>query len=575
MKDIATKPVQPVDPGLDTIDRLLHAAEGKLSLGLSPEGLWLAWADWALHLANSPHHRLMLARHWIDHCLCLAHAMSNQAECTQPPPGDHRFADPSWQNFPYNLLYRSFLAAADWWAEATTNVRGVERSHERIVSFTARQLVDMLSPSNLPWLNPEVVQATISSGGKNLQTGMQNFLSDVLHTSLAQPDPNFVVGRDLAATKGKVVLRNELIELIQYSPTTKTVRPEPILIVPAWIMKYYILDLSPHDSVVAYLVGQGFTVFCISWRNPNGEMSQLAFDDYRKLGVMASLDAVGAITGAAKIHGCGYCIGGTLLAIAAAAMARDNDSRLASLTLLAAQTDFTEAGELQLFVTEGQLAFLEDVMWVQGALASSQMAGTFQLMRSNDLVWSRMIRNYFLGRRDNPNDLAAWNADGTRMPYKMHAEYLRRLFLDNDLAEGRFPVGGRPVSIEDIMLPIFMVGTETDHVAPWRSVHKMHLLNKGEITFVLTSGGHNAGIISEPGHPNRHFRILTRAAKGRYVGPDEWLQLAEKADGSWWGAWTDWIGKRSGAEIAPPPMGAPDKGYKPLYDAPGHYVHQR
>jgi polyhydroxyalkanoate synthase len=574
VKDFSAKPARPAEPDVDSFDRLLHAAEGKLTFGLSPAGLWLAWADWAVHLANSPHRRLMLARHWVDHCVRLSRAMGGQTDCCMPAPDDHRFSDPAWQDFPFNLVYHYFLMVEDWWAEATTKVRGVERPHERIVSFAARQWLDMFSPSNLPWLNPEVVQATAASGGKNLRIGLQNFMDDLRRVTQPQRDPDFVVGRDVAVTKGKVVLRNKLIELIQYSPAGKKVHPEPILIVPAWIMKYYILDLSPHDSLIAYLVAQGFTVFCISWRNPDGDLSQMSLDDYRKLGVMDALAAVTAITGAERVHGCGYCLGGTLFAIAAAAMARDGDQRLASLTLLAAQTDFTEAGELQLFITEGQLAFLEDVMWAQGTLASGQMAGAFQLMRSNDLIWSRMVRNYFLGRRDHPNDLAAWNRDATRMPYRMHAEYLRRLFLDNDLAEGRFPVDGRPVSIEDISAPIFTVGTVTDHVAPWRSVHKIHLLNEGEITFVLTSGGHNAGIVSEPGHPHRHYQIMARAHNGRFMGPDEWQALAERVEGSWWNAWVAWLKARSGAAAAPPRLGAPDKGYKPLCDAPGHYVLQ-
>jgi polyhydroxyalkanoate synthase len=304
-------------------------------------------------------------------------------------------------------------------------------------------------------------------------------------------------------------------------------------------------------------------------------MADTAFDDYRRHGVMAALDAVLAITGAPRAHAAGYCLGGTLLAIAAAAMAGSGDNRLASVTLFAAQTDFTEAGELQLFVTEAQLASLDDMMWEHGTLDSRQMAGAFQLLRSNDLIWSRMVKSYLLGQREIPNDLMAWNADATRMPYRMHSEYLRSLFLHNDLAEGRFEVERRPVSLADIAGPFFVVATETDHVAPWRSVYKLQLQNEGDITFVLTSGGHNAGIVSEPGHPHRHFRIRERLRGGHYIGPDEWADVADAEDGSWWPVWATWLAGHSGPPVAPPQMGAASQGFPPLHAAPGQYVLER
>ncbi|HUN97131.1 MAG TPA: alpha/beta fold hydrolase, partial [Bradyrhizobium sp.] len=342
----------------------------------------------------------------------------------------------------------------------------------------------------------------------------------------------------------------------------------------AWIMKYYILDLSPGNSFIRYLVSQGFTVFCISWRNPGADLRDTSFDDYRRFGVMTAIDAISAICGGEKIHGCGYCLGGTLLSIAAAAMARDGDDRLATVTLLAAQTDFTEAGELQLFTDEGQLALLDDVMWRQGYLDSTQMAGAFQMLRSNDLVWSRIIRTYLLGEREHGNDLMAWNADATRMPFRMHSEYLRKMFLNNDLAEGRYQVDGRPIAVQDIRKPLFVVGTETDHVAPWRSVYKIHLLNDGDITFVLTSGGHNAGIVSEPGHPHRHFRIASRQHQNSYLAPEEWMSSMAPRDGSWWPQLVTWLDERSGAPVGPPPLSAPAKGYAALGDAPGTYVRE-
>jgi polyhydroxyalkanoate synthase len=559
----------PVTDPLLALDRRLHAAEGRATFGLSPTGQWLAFLDWAAHTANAPFHGISLAASAATQWRRLGHVLLGETEII-PSPSDHRFGNPAWQTMPFNVIAHSFLLGEEWLARVAEGPEGISPTDRRMVSFTTRQLVDMASPSNVPWLNPEVINATVVTGGRNLAEGFNNFLKDAQEVLGNRPSPGFQVGRDLAATPGKVVLRNELIELIQYAPITPQVRPEPVLIVPAWIMKYYILDLSPDNSLIRYLVGQGYTVFAISWRNPGPEMRNTALDDYRRQGVMAALDAIGSICGKAKVHACGYCLGGTLLSIAAAAMARDADDRLASVTLFCAQTDFTEAGELQLFITDDQLAFLTDVMRAQGYLDSRQMAGAFQMLRSNDLVWSRAIKSYLLGEREHPNDLMSWNADGTRLPARMHAEYLRRLFLDNDLAEGRFLVDGRPISIGDIREPLFVVGAETDHIAPWHSVFKIHLLNEGDVTFVLTSGGHNAGVVSEPGHPHRHFRTHRRLSDEHFEGPEEWFAAAENQEGSWWPHWSAWLAGLSGQPDKPPAMGS--RQYKPIANAPGQYV---
>jgi len=568
----------------ETIDRSLNAAVARYSTGLSPMALVSAYWDWASHLAFAPGKRLQLSEKAAKKSLRLANYAMRRAmhldgmePCIEPLPQDRRFITDAWRKPPYDMIYQAFLLTQQWWHNATTGVRGVTRKHEKMVAFGARQFLDMVSPANFIHTNPEVLDRTLREGGRNLLRGAFNYVED-WDRAIGGKRPagvaNFEVGRDVAITPGSVVFRNRLIELIQYAPATTTVRPEPILIVPAWIEKYYILDLSPANSLVKYLTEQGHTVFMISWRNPGPDDRGLTMEDYRQLGVMAAIDAVEAIVPGRGIHAAGYCIGGTMLAIAAAAMARDGDRRLASTSFFAAQTDFTEAGELMLFIDESQLAFLEDVMWEQGFLDSRQMAGAFQLLRSNDLVWSRGMRTYLLGEREPMTDLMAWNVDATRMPFRMHAEYLRSLFLDNDLAEGRFKAGGRPVALKDLGTPLFAVGTERDHVAPWQSVYKFHLLTDTEVTFLLTSGGHNAGIVSEPGHPGRHYRVSTRKSDHAYVDPAVWLADTPARAGSWWPEWTAWLAQRSGAPVPPPPMGNAGAGYPPVGAAPGTYVLQ-
>lgn len=573
--------VDPFDDAAAALDRAAAATTAQLTSGLSPTTMLLAATDWAAHLLGAPGKQLQLNAKMLRKQLRLLDYASRSARdpdarpAIDPLPQDGRFLDSAWKQPPFSLIAQSFLLNQQWWHAATTGVGGVSKHHEEVVEFAARQLLDLYAPTNFVATNPVLQRKIAETGGRCLVDGFACFVEDLQRRLRGEPPvgaEDFRVGERVAAAPGKVVYRNRLIELIQYAPTTEKVRPEPVLIVPAWIMKYYILDLSPENSLVRWLTGQGYTVFMISWHNPGSDDRDLDLDAYRRLGPLAALDAIEAITGGARTHAAGYCLGGTLLSVTAAAMARDGDDRLASITLLAAQTEFSEPGELGLFIDESQLNVLQNMMWSRGYLDSRQMGGAFQLLRSNDLIWSRVLQTYLMGEREPMNDLMAWNADGTRMPYAMHSEYLTRFFLHDDLARGKYKVDDRIVTLSSIRAPLFVVGTERDHVAPWTSVHKIHLLTGAEVTFVLTSGGHNAGIVSEPGHPHRRYQLLTRAADGASYDPEAWRERAPQHEGSWWTEWGRWLDARSGDPGPPPPMGAPDKGLPSLADAPGRYV---
>lgn len=566
-----------------SLDRAVNAHLARFTLGISPYGLGSTLFTWWVHLMGAPGKQVQLiekaARKAMRLSVHTAELMRDPKTppCIAPLPHDHRFDHPDWARWPYSLIYQSFLLTQQWWYNAARDIDGVSAREAQVVSFVSRQMLDMVSPSNFLATNPEVLDATLREGGANLFRGLQNFLEDwerAISGKLPVGTEDFLPGRDVAITPGQVVFRSHLLELIQYAPQTDSVRPEPILIVPAWIMKYYILDLSPENSFVRHLVRQGFTVFMISWRNPTAQDRDIGLEDYAAA-LAAAIDAVGLIVPKRRIHAMGYCLGGTLLAAKAAQMGRDGDGRLASLTLLATQTDFEEAGELQLFVSESEVSFLENMMWDQGYLDTKQMAGAFQLLRSADLIWSRYVHEYLIGHRDDMFDLMAWNADATRMPYRMHSEYLRQIFLDNELAEGKFRMGGEPVTVGDIDVPIFCVSTLSDHVAPWPSVYKIHLLAETEVSFVLTTGGHNAGIISRPGSDGRSYQITTTAKGAPYLAPEAWRKTAACRDGSWWPALVEWLAARSGESGAPPGMGTGQDPCRAIGAAPGTYVLQR
>jgi polyhydroxyalkanoate synthase len=559
------------------------AALAQVTGGLSPLPFGGAWVDWWSRLAQSPAKQAELAQSAVDKTMALWGFASQAADGKAHAPAGNtaeaqRFKAESWGRWPYNVLAQSYLQTQAWWDEAAGAAPGLDKEKEELARFSIRQALEAVSPQNFLLTNPELIDQTAAENGENLKRGFEHWLEDLkraVDPANTGDTGTFKVGEQVAVSPGKVVFRNRLIELVQYSPTTPDVHAEPILIVPAWIMKYYILDLSPANSLVRYLVEQGHTVFMISWKNPDATDRELAMDDYVTLGVGDALDVVSAVCPGRKVHTVGYCIGGTLLSISAARLAARGDERIGSITLLAAQTDFSEPGELSLFINPDQLAMLEAKMSQAGVLDSKSMSGAFALLRSRDLIWGPAVSTYLQGQRAKANDLMSWNADGTRMAHRMHTDYLYQLYLNNDLAGGRYRSQGEVVDLQAITVPMFVVGTETDHVAPWKSVYKVHDLTRSrDYSFLLTSGGHNAGIVSGPVHPRRHYRL-------RHFGtdtpaPDDFVAATEKKAGSWWPVWQQWLVDHSSAgRVAPPAFGAPEEGFFPVADAPGTYVLQR
>ncbi len=563
----------------EQIDALYQSTQAQLTSGLSPAILTDDLFSWTNHLMSSPGKLLKLATYPFSNAQNFLKKVMDEAG---PGGGkDRRFASDGWKVWPWRLYAESFLAAEEYCCEMTKGIPGLDDKVERAVHFQGRQILDALAPMNFPMTNPDIVKETFNTAGMNWVKGAMNALEDK-YRELTGKQPveaeGFEVGKNLAVTPGKVVLRTRLLELIQYEPRTKEVCKEPVLILPAWIMKYYILDLSPKNSLVKWLLEQGHTVFIGSWHNPTAEDRDMGMDDYYRLGAMAAIDAVSAIIPNTKIHLAGYCLGGTLALITAAAMARDGDDRLKTLTLLAAQGDFTEAGEITLFLREGQIKYLESLMQSKGYLDSSQMAGAFKMLRSYELYWSKIVNEYLLGQRSKMIDLMVWNADATKMPYKMHSEYLEKLFLHNDFVQGRLTIEGKPVAPENIKVPVFAVGTEKDHVVPWPSAYKIHLMVNTSVTFVLTNSGHNAGIVSEPGHRGRYYRILERKPGDPYLNPSNWLTRSElNQSKSWWSAWRNWIADYSSPDLVKPPpvIGTTGGAYSPICDAPGTYVFEK
>ena len=536
------------------LDDTIRQSIARFTGGASPIALWTASFDWMAHLALSPGKQAALGAEAFNVWMRSAAAFA-----PTPKQKDAQKDDKETSDTPQVRALATAFAGLDELVDKATDLRGVSRRHQDMVRFAAHSMLEPLRPENNVLMDEDLLRRTMNERGLNLARGWWNMVRDASAQSGplaellgAEKSSDFKVGENLAITPGSVVYRNELFELIQYTPETESVRSEPVLIVPAWIMKYYILDLSAQNSLVRYLVSKGFTVFMMSWRNPGKEQSELGFDDYRTDGVMRAFEAIKTVMPDASVHAVGYCLGGTLMAITAAVMARNGDDRLASFSMFAAQTDFRDAGELSLFIDEDQLVWLEASMEAKGYLDTGQMASAFQWLRARDLIWGRWRRNYLLGEQDQMFDFLAWNEDATRMPKRMHSEYLRKLFLNNDFVQGRLEVDGRPVAVSDIRAPIFALGTEKDHIAPWQSVYKIHIFADTDVTFALTNGGHNTGVISEPGRPRRRHRIRTTRECDHYLGPDDWMSEAEEREGSWWPSWAEWLMEHS-SDDAPAP----------------------
>ena len=555
-----------------TLDRKIQTALAALTGGLSPVSLALAITDWAWHLTGSPG---TLA------CMALECGQSMTSTPDKEMSDDPRFNHEAWEDWPFQVFKRLHHTRETWWNHAT-QLRGMEHHHQDVMHFLAHQWLGATSPSNLPWLNPVVLKATLETQGQNLLQGATLGLQDWQRSWGMQPQPAqqsaYRPGIEVACTPGHVIHSNHLIELIQYTPQTPQVQREPILIVPSWIMKYYILDLSPANSLVKYLVEQGHTVFMVSWRNPDESDALLDMQDYLKLGVLNPLAVITERTGGVPIHTAGYCLGGTLLAIAAAALASPNSlpeadtiAPLASMTLLAAQLDFHDPGDLGVFLDEAQVALLEDTMAEKGFLSGQLMGSSFQLLKPRHVFWSALVGKYWLGIPDIDDDLTAWNADVTRMPASMHSQYLHKFYLHNELAEGQFEVDDEPVSLEDIHLPVFALGTLKDHVTPWESAYKVMRLTRSDVTFVLTSGGHNAGVLSVPGLPLRSYQKLTTQADTHLSSPENWHHTAPTFEGSWWPEWHAWLVQHSSGLVPAQDIRTADT----LGPAPGQYVQVR
>ena len=490
-----------------------------------------------------------------------------------PAANDKRFADPEWTtNQFYDFLKQLYLLTVNWADRLVSDADKLDPHTRHKAEFYIRQIANALSPSNFVLTNPELLRETLTSNAENLVRGMHMLAEDVEagggHLKIRQSDSSmFAVGRNLAMTPGKVIFQNEIMQLLQYAPSTEKVLKRPLLIVPPWINKYYVLDLTPEKSFIKWCVDQGITVFCVSWVNPDESLAQKTFEDYIREGPLAALDAIKQATGEDKVNAVGYCVGGTMLAVALAKMAVDHDERIASATLFAAQVDFTYAGDLKVFIDEEQVEAIEQRMAERGYLEGMSMVTVFNLLRSNDLIWPYVINNYLRGKAPFPFDLLYWNSDATRLPAANHSFYMRNCYLDNKITKGKMVIGNTPIDLKTVKVPVYNLATREDHIAPAKSVLLGCKYFGGKVRYVLSGSGHIAGVINPPNKQKYHYWTGPRP---RSANLDGWLKKAKEHPGSWWPDWLTWL-KRHDATEAPARVPG-DGALKPIEDAPGSYV---
>ncbi|MGK7869938.1 PHA/PHB synthase family protein [Falsiroseomonas sp. E2-1-a20] len=558
-------------------DFLKRQAEGAPATGPDPLQIGSAFLDMTTRLMANPA-RLVQAQigFWQDYLTLWQNTARRMMGGDQAgpvihePKGDKRFKHEAWrENEVFDFIRQSYLLSARYFTNVVQGAEGLDNKTAQKVDFYTRQFVDAMSPSNFLMTNPEVLRRTAETGGENLLKGLSNLLADLergkgnLRIRMTD-DSKFKVGENIAVTPGRVVFRNALMELIQYTPTTERVLKRPLLILPPWINKFYILDLRPKNSFIRWAVEQGHTVFVVSWVNPDEALSDKGFEDYMQEGPYAALDAIEAATGEKSVNAIGYCLGGTLLACTLAHMTAKKDTRIKTATYFVTMTDFEEAGELGVFIDEEQLLGIEEKMSKKGFLEGREMATTFNMLRANDLIWSFVVNNYLMGQEPFPFDLLYWNDDSTRMPAKMHSFYLRRMYQQNDLVKpGGIELAGVPLDLRKIKVPTYMISTREDHIAPWKSTYRGTQIYGGKTRFVLAASGHIAGVVNPPDSGKYSHWVNTSLPPE----PDEWFAGATELAGSWWPDWQRWVLAQDKAMVA-----ARQPADAGLGDAPGTYV---
>ncbi len=564
------------DPWIALIDQLWKANPYSKMLPIDPAEITRAFQQIWLDAVSNPGRAWASYSNFIQQYTQLMAATAlkfwgfdkEAGPVAEPEKGDKRFSAPDWQQNPiFDALKQTYLLAATTLLKAAVDIEGLDEHQQRKLVFYLRQFLDAISPTNYTFTNPQVLHEIISTGGRNLMEGMEHLLRDLDAGQIKMTDTDaFAPGRNLALTPGQVVYRNKLIELIQYAPATEQVYTIPLLFIPNWINKYYILDMQPQNSLLKFLVDQGFSVFVMSWKNPDASMEETSFDDYLTLGPLSAFDVVKEITNSQKINAVGYCIGGTLLAMVLSYLAAQGDETLNSATFFVSLLDFSEVGDTSVFIDEPQIVYIEGQMMERGYLDSRSMAAMFNMLRANDLIWSNVVNNYLLGKEPPAFDLLYWNADGTRMTRVAHSFYLRNTYLENNLIKpNKVVLKDVPIDLGRIRQDLYAVGTQQDHIVPWKSAWQISQLVSGKVRFVLGGSGHIAGIINPPSKGRGYW-----TNEKRVKSADQWFKSAVQHDGSWWTDWMEWLKPRSGEQGAPPSMGS--AAHPPLAPAPGTYV---